>query len=286
MSIQRFIPQIWSAKLLVALRAALVYGGPQIINRDYEGDVAQAGSTVRITSISRPTIGDYVPNSTSISPEQVQDAQRTLVIDQSKYFAFGVDDVDARQARGNVLTQAMSEAAYALADTVDQFIAGLYTGVASANNLGTVDLTSISPSTGVTFYDKVLLPLGTALSRASVPTNGRYVVVSPESLESLLHDDRFIKVNESGTADGLRNGQIGRAAGFDVLVSNNTPGTVDAPVIIAGTSGAITFADQINKVEAYRPQDAFEDAVKGLALYGAKLIRPSGIAVATATLKS
>jgi N4-gp56 family major capsid protein len=281
MSITRFRPEIWSATLLVALRKQLVYAGPTIVNRDYEGEITQAGDTVRITSISRPTIATYNPNSTTIAPEELTDAQRTLVVDQSKYFAFFVDDVDARQAKGNVMPQAMDEAAYALADVIDQYVAGFYTGVPAANTVAS----SGSPqslATSTDAYDKVLVPLRTKLSKANVPTAGRYVVVSPEFHSALLKDARFIKVNEAGDGgQALRNGMVGRAAGFDILESNNTPvptGTVQA--ITAGTNAAISFAEQINKTEAYRPQDRFADAVKGLALYGAKLVRPDNLAVA------
>ncbi|MEU9777439.1 P22 phage major capsid protein family protein [Streptomyces sp. NPDC047968] len=281
MAITRFKPQIWSARLLVAWRKKLVYAGPGIVNRDYEGDISEAGDVVKITSISDPTIGDYVPNVTVITPEELTDAQRNLVIDQSKYWAFKVDDVDKRQAKGNVMTEAMSRAAYRLADTTDQYVAGLYTGVASANNLGTIAVAAGTPTAA---YDSVLVPLSVALDDADVPTEGRYVVVPPWFHGRLLRDDRFIRADAAGTTDGLRNGMVGRAAGFDILKSNNTPNpTGDDNVIQAGVPGAISFAEQINKTEAYRPESGFADAVKGLALYGAKLVRPDGIAIATAS---
>lgn len=287
MAITNFRPEIWSATLLVSLRKALVYGGPGVVNRDYEGDIRQAGDTVRITSISDPTINDYSPNTTVIAPEELTDAQRTLLIDQSKYFAFFVDDVDARQALGNVIPEAMSRAAYKLADIYDQFVASFYTGVVTANTIGStgsaIDITPATDTTNVLAYDSVLVPLRTKLARANVPTAGRYVIVSPEFHARLLLDGRFIKVNESGTSEGLRNGMVGRAAGFDILESNNVPNpTGNVHVIQAGVSTAITVAEQINKTEAYRPQDKFADAVKGLALYGGKLIRPDCLAVAYA----
>lgn len=283
MSIQRFRPEIWSAQLLVALRKALVYAGPGMVNRDYEGDIQQAGDTVRITSVSDPTIGTYTPNSTSITPEELTDAQRTLVVDQAKYFAFYVDDVDKRQAKGDVMPEAMRRAAYKLADTVDQYVAGLYTGANTANIVNTTGAPAeLNLTSGpANFYDDVLIPLRTKLAKANVPSEGRFVVVSPEIYGFLLKDDRFIKVNESGTSEGLRNGQVGRAAGFDIMESNNVPvptGTVHA--VIAGTSMAISFAEQVNKTEAYRPEAKFADAVKGLHLYGAKLVRPEALAVA------
>lgn len=281
MSIINFRPEIWSANLLVALRKNLVYSA--LTNRDYEGEISQAGDTVRITSIGRPTIQTYVPNSTVINPEQVNDSQRALVVDQSKFFAFAVDDVDQRQAKGNVIPQSMSEAAYAFADVIDQYIANnMYTGIQSGNQLGSISIASGTPTDA---YDKVLVPLKIKLDLANVPTQGRSVVVRPELHGALLRDSRFIKVNESGSSDGLRNGLVGRAAGFDIMLSNNAPNTNGSEyVVVAGNSTAFTFAEQINKVEAYRPQNSFSDAVKGLVLYGGKLVRPDSLASALVTV--
>ncbi len=281
MAITNFKPQIWSARLLVAWRKALVYGGPMVVNRDYEGEISEAGDVVKITSISDPTIADYVPNSTVITPEELNDAQRNLVIDQSKYWAFKVDDVDKRQAKGNVMPEAMSRAAYKLADVADQYIAGLYTGVAAGNNLGTISVVAATPTDA---YDDVLIPLKVTLDEADVPTEGRYCVVPPWFTGRLLRDDRFVRADASGTTDALRNGFVGRAAGFNIMQSNNCPNpTGDDNVVQAGVNAAISFAEQINKTEAYRPESSFSDAVKGLALYGAKLVRPDGIAIATAS---
>lgn len=281
MSIINFRPEIWSATLLTALRKALVYAGPTVVNRDYEGEIRDAGDTVRITSISDPTISTYTPNSTSVSPEELSDAARTLLVDQCKYFAFYVDDVDARQAAGNVMPEAMSRAAYKLADVVDQYVAGFYTGAIAANTVASSGSPQDVFTTVTDAYDKVLVPLRTKLSRANVPTAGRYVIVSPEFHSKLLLDNRFIKVNEAGTEEGLRNGMVGRAAGFDILESNNVPNpSGNVHVIQAGVSMAVSFAEQINKTEAYRPEAKFADAVKGLALYGGKLLRPDCIGVA------
>lgn len=282
MSLLNFRPEIWSANLLVALRKSLVYSA--LSNRDYEGEISAAGDTVRITSIGRPTIQNYVPNSTVITPEQVNDSQRTLVVDQSKFYAFAVDDVDARQAKGNVIPQSMNEAAYGLADVMDQYMANLLLlGVQTANQLGSITVNSATTPTD--FYDKVLVPLKVKLDLANVPTAGRSIVVRPEAHGCLLRDLRFIAVNESGTSDGLRNGMVGRAAGFDIVLSNNAPNTTGSEyAAIAGNSTALTFAEQINKVEAYRPQSSFSDAVKGLALYGGKLVRPDSLASALVTV--
>lgn len=280
MSIATFIPEVWSAVLLSSLKKSLVYAGPGVANRNYEGEISDFGDTVTINSVSRPTVSTYTPNSTTITPETLTTAQRKLVIDQAKYFAFEVDDVDLRQARagGALMNEAMSEAAYALRDVADQYVAGLYTGVDASNDLGTTAITTADLA--YTNINK----LKTKLDEADVPSQGRWVVVPPWYHELLLENDKFVRVDASGTSEGLRNGTVGRVVGFDVLVSNNAPLiTGDDYAVIAGYPGAISYAEQINKVEAYRPEDSFSDAVKGLHLYGAKLVRPSGIALLRAS---
>jgi hypothetical protein len=287
MSITRFRPEIWSAALLVALRKKLVYAGPGVVNRDYEGDIQAAGDTVRITSISDPTIGTYSANTTTVTPEELTDAQRTLVVDQAKYFAFFVDDVDARQAKGNVIPEAMRRAAYKLADVVDQYVAALYTQIQTANVLNSgsaITLTAVDTSTHEDLWNKVIVPLKVKLDEANLPTEGRYLVIPPWAHGYLLQSVLFTRVDASGTSEGLRNGMVGRAGGFDILVSNNCPVPSGSDYIfMAGTDMAISFAEQINKTEAYRPEAKFADAVKGLMLYGAKMVRPEGAAYAKVT---
>jgi len=100
----------------------------------------------------------------------------------------------------------------------------------------------------------------------------------------MLKDDRFVKSGTEGSEQRLLNGYIGRAAGFDVLKSNNVPNTNGALYkIIAGHSIAWSYAEQVNQVEAYRPERRFADAVKGLHLYGGKTVRPTALAVLTAS---
>ena len=282
MAITNFIPEVWSAQLLSSLKKALVFAGPQTSNRNYEGEIANMGDTVHIVSISRPTIGDYVKNVTAIDPEVLTDADRTLVVDQCKYFAFEVDDVDMRQARngGALMTEAAEETSYGLGDVVDQYVAGLYTGADAANKISTTAITTpLLAATG-------LVNLKTKLDNANVPTAGRYAIVPPWYHNLLLlPGSGFVSVADAGTSEGLRNGHVGRAFGFDIFMSNNAPlVTGDDYQVSAGYPGAISFASQINKVEAYRPQSSFSDALKGLSLYGAKLVRPSGIATLTASI--
>lgn len=280
MAIDRFIPEVWSAQLLVALEKSLVFAQPAIVNRDYEGEISSYGDTVRITSISDPTIGNYVPNSTTITPENLTDAQRTMVIDQAKYFAFEVDDVEMRQARGNVMPEALRRAGYKLRDLVDQYIAAFYTQVATANRVNGGSAVAATAADPTAVYDDVLVPLSVKLDEANCPTEGRWVVLPPWLHGRALSDDRFIRADASGTTTGLRNGMIGTAAGFDIYKSNNVPlVTGDDYAVLAGAgNAAISYAEQINKVEAYRPENSFSDAVKGLHLWGAKVVRPEMLA--------
>lgn len=274
-----FIPSIYSSNMLDSLKKSLVYAQPGVVNRDYEGEITSQGDSVKIRSMGRPTIGTYVKNSTTITPETLTDAQRTLLIDQAKYFAFELDDIDAAQSTGGELDTSLVEATYGLRDVADQYVASLYTGAQSANQIGTVSVT-----TAALAYTQ-LRRLAVKLDEANVPQEGRYVVVPPWYYGLLLEDDKFVRVDASGTSEGLRNGVVGMALGFDVLKSNNAPlVTGDDYAVIAGHPSAISYAEQIVKVEAYRPEDSFSDAIKGLHVYGAKLTRPDSIATVVASI--
>jgi hypothetical protein len=220
---------------------------------------------------------------TTVTPEELTDAQRTRVIDQAKYFAFFVDDVDKRQASGDVMPEAMRRAAYKLRDQIDQFIVSFYTGAQTANQVGTV---AVPTGTPTAFYDSILVPLKVKLDEANVDTEGRYCVINPWLHGRALRDDRFVRADASGSTETLRNGFVGRACGFDIMVSNNSPlVTGDDYLVLAGNNTAISYAEQIGpeNTEAYRPEGKFADAVKGLTLYGGKLVRPDSIATAIAS---
>ena len=272
---------VFARELQSSLKKALVFAGPQAVNRNYEGEIRQTGDTVRIRSISRPTIAAYTKNVTEITPETLTDAERTLLINQANYFAFEIDDVDMAQVQngGGLMSEAALESAFGLADVADLYVAGLYTGAAAANQITTTAITTAALAvTG-------LINLKVKLDNANVPNQGRYVIVPSWYHGLLLQSNNFISVSDSGTSEALRNGNVGRAFGFDIFVSNNvTVVTGDDYLVSAGYTGAITFASQINKVESYRPEDAFSDALKGLNLFGAKLVRPSGIATLVASI--
>ncbi|MFD5297215.1 N4-gp56 family major capsid protein [Streptomyces mutabilis] len=279
MAISAFKPEIWNADLLVTLEKSLVYAAPGVVNREYEGDIAQYGDTVHITTLADPTVGTYTPH-TDITIEDVDDSDQTLLIDQAKYFAFEVDDVEKRQARngGAVLTEQARKAAYKLRDVADQYVAGLMAaGVDVGNVIGEATL-----ATPAAAYD-LLVDLGVVLDEDNVPGEGRWVVVTPAFHGLLLKDDRFVAAGDAAGAATRANGMVGEAAGFSIRKSNNAPdgpGAGAGKLIVAGYNGATTYAEQINNTEAARKEKGFADIVKGLHLYGAKVIRPTGLAAA------
>jgi N4-gp56 family major capsid protein len=284
-ALDNFIPEVWSARLLENLHDVLVFGQDMVINGDYEGEISGAGDTVRISNIGTVTVGDYTKNTNIGDPQTLSDAQATLVIDQSKYFNFQVDDIDQAQQKPKVMNAAMREASYALARVVDTYLAGKYTEIASANTLGTFAAPIIPTVANALAYES-LVDLATLLDENNTPEEGRWCIVPPWYEGLLLKDDRFVKYNPA--ADTIKaNGTVGFVSGMRLLKSNNivnaanaTPDTVFR--IMAGHSMAWTLADQINKTEAYRPEKRFGDAVKGLHLYGAKVIRPSNLALLNA----
>lgn len=279
MAITNFIPAVWSPAILANLRNKLVYGG--LCNRDYEGEIANAGDTVHITSFTDPAVRSYTKNS-DISWDLLTDATRALVVDQADYFAFTVDDIDRRQALPGFVAKASQGAAYNLANEVDTYVSGL---MVTAVNQGSNDLGLVAATTAADIYDDLLVPLRTKLNRSNAPMDGRWCVVPPEVYAYLLKDQRFITANEAGTTQGLREGFVGRAAGFDIYESNTVPDPTSGTWhVVAGSPIACTFADQITETEAIRLQDQFGDGVRGLHLYGAKVVYPAALAMASVTV--
>ena len=281
MAITTFIPELWSARLLYALEKSHV--ATNLVNRDYEGVIANQGDTVHINSIGAVTVKDYTRNSNITDPEVLTTSDQTLEIDQAKYFNFQVDDVDKAQISGEIIDTAMGRSAYALADVSDAFLLKtIANGVASANKIGAkATLTALTASN---VYENIV-KMRTKLDKANVPNTGRTIVVPPEVYALLLLDDRFAKSGSDSGQNALLNGMVGRVAGFDVFMSNNCVSGADGGsgntayfVITAQVAAATTYAEQIIKTEAYRMEKRFADAVKGLHVYGAKVTDGSQIA--------
>jgi N4-gp56 family major capsid protein len=281
MAVTTFIPELWSARLLYALEKAHV--ATNLVNRNYEGEIRNHGDTVHINTIGAITVKNYAKNTDIADPEVLSTTDQTLVIDQSKYFNFQVDDVDKVQAEGELIDTAMGRAAYALADVSDAYLLGVIAaGAASDNTIGTAAAPVALTASNV--YENIV-KLKTKLDKANVPSTGRTIVVPPDVHSLLLLDDRFAKSTATAGQEALINGLVGRIAGFDVYMSNNVKtgtGTDTAKTpyfeITAQVADATTFAEQIIKTEAYRLEKRFADAVKGLHVYGAKVTEGDKIA--------
>jgi N4-gp56 family major capsid protein len=278
MAITNFIPDLWTAKILVALRKKLVAGN--LVNRDYEGEIKRQGDSVKITSINDVTIGSYTAHS-DITWEDIDDATRSLVIDQAKYFAFELDDIERAQSvnGGSVMNQAIDNATYQLRDTADAFLLSTMSAAVqgTANDLGTVAIHTTTRNLYDSFVD-----LAVVLDEDNVPEEGRWAVLKPSLHGRLLKLDEFIAAGDSASPLARLNGFIGEIAGLSLFKSNNMPTVTDAAAtggaVIAGHGIGTTFAEQIVSVEGVRRENRFADGVKGLHVYGAKNVRPTALA--------
>lgn len=288
MAINSFLPTIWSARLLQNLETSLVYAQPGVVNRDYEGDIREAGDTVRISTLGPVTVAPYIKNANMAAAQELADASQILTIDQANYFNFQIDDVDKAQTKPKLMDKAMRNAAWALSDTADAYLAALmWAAVPAASTQGAVGAgLNVGFGVGETAPYTALLNAAIDLDENNVPRMGRWAIVPPWFHGYLLMDDRFVGTG-AAEADGRAvNGFVGRAAGFDIFMSNNVPfaaGPVEFKVL-CGTNYATAYAEQINSVEAYRPELRFADAVKGLHLFGARVVYPEALALIIADM--
>jgi len=262
------LPSIWSARILAKLEKNLVFAQPGVVNRDYEGDIRADGDRVHIHSFNDLTVSSYTKNSTTISYENLTDSRVTLLIDQSKYFAFSIDDIDAAQMRPELIDAASDRAAYQLAEVADSYVAGLYSGASTSSPDNTIET---SQFTATNVYQK-FVDLAVLMDQVNLPAEGRYVVVPPWVKGLLLQNSTFVTASQPSV---VLNGQIGQIAGLNILVSNNVKTTGTSPVVshmMAGHASALAYAEQIVNVEGLRLEGSFADAVRGLHLYGSKVL--------------
>ncbi len=302
MSLNNFIPQIWSDTILAALRVNLVFGN--LFNTDYEGELKAAGDTVRINAIGDVTVYNYTKDTDINAPQSMTDAQTMLTISQAKYYNVAIDDVDRAQAHPDVYAEMISWAGYKIALTMDQYYSGFYTDavnlIGSSGSFQTVSVATTSNiGGGTTFYD-YLTVLSQKMTENAVPEdNGRWCVVPPWGHTLLKQDVRFTSFNTDAGRQTILSGKldasagqsssafIGMIDGMSIYKSLNAPhlgGTVGVSgsqdVILAGHKMAVTKAEGLNETEAYRPPYRFSDAVKSLVLYGAKTVRPYALCAA------
>lgn len=287
------VAKIWSAQTLVKLRAAIVFGAPAVTNRDYQGEITQAGDRVVVTGVVDPTIFDITKNTDIPAPETLTDEDLELVIDQNKGFNFQVDDLDKIQVQngGTIQLKSAANAARRLAETADIFIATKMvaeadTGNAVGSDADPIEIETPTPGTalsaGALDVYALLVRLSVKLDKAKVPSEGRWVVLPAFMMGALSLDQRFTaSVADQGRT--LANGFQGRAAGFQVYSTGNVPEDTGVYKVVAGHVMATSYAEQLVQVKFYEPERRFASAAKGQHVYGSKVFYPEALAVATVT---
>ena len=271
MSVASFIPEIWNASLLLEFREQAL--AASVTNRGYEGD-ARIGNTVVINTATDVVIKDYADNNRTTSPDDVASDDQRLLIDQEKNFDFLVDDIDRRQAAGSMDAYTQS-AGLGLAEDADRFI--LSTAEAGAAVANQLDGGGSAPADAEAAFD-VLADLRKALNKAKAPRAQRVAFVNAEFARLLYAADaKLTKADESGTPAGLREATLGGILGFTVIESENLP-EVDDPQVVAFYSPSVAYVSQIMDTEAMRAEASFSDRLRGLHVYGGRVIRPTGVA--------
>ena len=288
-----FIPEIWSGKLIENFYDATVLAA--ISNTDYEGEIRQYGDTVNIRTTPEITIRDYVKGQT-LTVENPDKPKIQLVIDKGEYFACVEDDVDKVQSDINLMDTWSKDASERMKIKIDtRVLTDILPGVGSSNkgatageqsasfNLGT----SVAPLTvtkdgsgGTVPVVDLLVDLGTVLDEANCPEQNRFVVI-PAKMANLIKKSELKDASLSG--DGttmLRNGRLGMIDRFTLYVSHNLSVSSGKYSLIAGHKMGFTFASQMTNMETIRSESTFGNIIRGLQVYGYKVVKPEALATA------
>ena len=254
MAVIHFIQTIWSKAILdkLELECKLVKN----CHREYEGDVKQARS-VKILGVGEPTIGDY--SGVDITIEAMSDASQELIIDQAKYFAFYVDDVDQAQSVPGLPEKYQEKSVHKLAIARDTYVANLIKSATNATTAEGSDAEAIKAA-----IDKAIV----ALRERNFAEDG-VIEISPAVYNAFKNN---LITLSTANPEYIKKGIVGMYDGFEVVMTNNL--AKDGSYVYCCVRGkkAIAFAGQIDKVEACRAEKRFADIVKGLDVYGAKVI--------------
>ena len=309
----QFIPTLWSQKLNAKFYANTMM--TEIANTDWEGEIANQGDTIRIRTAPSITINDYTGAGMTLTDEVPTPISVDMQIDQGKYFSVQVNDVLAYQADMDLMNMFTEDAAKQLKITIENetffqyFVTeganatnkGATAGAKSAGyNLGT-DTAPVDQATPANILNTIL-KMSAALDEANVPEDGRWLIITPFDRQLLMQTDIAQAYFTGDQSSTIRTGKIGQLDRFTVYVSNLLPkgGAGKAMVnglaatssgatlsnakarrmMVAGTKHACSFASQINKTEQLRNQTDFGDKVRGLAVYGRKVLKDDALCTA------
>lgn len=301
-----FIPAVWSAKLNAKFYAASVFAA--ISNTDWQGDIANVGDKVIINNIPDIAIADYTVGAgltyQAPTPNTIE-----MNVDQGKSFAFQLNDVLAYQSQPELLDMFSNDASEQMRVAMDfACLRDNFNGGAAANKGATAGVKSASYNLGT---DNVPVTLTTAnvlatilnmaavLDEQNTPETDRFLVLDPLTRTMLMSSNLAQAQFMGDSTSMVRNGMIGMIDRFKVYVSNQLPrgtagnsfptkaapagvvqaGAVARRAIIAGHTSAIAFATQMTKTETLRNPNDFGDLVRGLQVYGYKVVKPESLAL-------
>ena len=290
-----FLPSVYSKKVLNFFRKASVVEA--ITNTDYAGELTAYGDSVKIVTEPSITVYQY-ERGADVTQTKLTDAETTLVVDTANAFKFKVDDIEANMSHVNWREVASSSAAYALRDAFDEgVIAVMFAGVsASSPNhiLGSDNATDLAAGTydgtgnldigfAASEHDPldVLSRMARLLDEQSIPEEGRWFLAGPDFYEVLAStSSKLLSVDYNAGQGSIRNGLVssGKLRGFNMYKTNNIASTTNAAgKCIAGHMSACATAQTITSTEVIRDPDSFGDIVRGLHVYGAKVLRDDAL---------
>lgn len=268
MSVDNFIPTIWSDQILDKYEEKAVFR--PLMNFDYEGEISQKGDTVKINSLNDFDDAAY---SGSVTYTPLDDASRMLLIDQDRYVAKELDDVDNAQTTPKLMAKIAGLIADAFLRTQETFIGLKYVdaGITSGTTGSPTSITSanIISTIGAMAVD---------MDDADVPDDGRVAVVPPWLAQKMVLAG---VIRDTDNSDILTAGYVGQFQGFQVYKSNRVAhsGTTWYAPMFFRRGDTIALAEQISSLEALRRESSFADALKSLFVYGVKVLRPESLAV-------
>lgn len=291
-----FIPEIWSGKLIENFYDATVLAA--ISNTDYEGEIKQFGDTVNIRGTPNITIREYVKGQ-NLVVETPDKPKIQLLIDKGEYFSCVEDDIDRVQTDIKLMDEWAKDASEQMKIKIDQrVLTDMLPDIAAANKGTTAGAQSAafnlgsaaSPLTvtkdgsgGTTAVVDLIVDMGTVLDEANCPESGRFLVI-PARMANLIKKSELKDASISGDSQSvIRNGRLGMIDRFTLYVSHNLNVSSGKYSIIAGTKMGLTFASQMTQMETLRSETTFGDIIRGMQVYGYKVVKPEALSMAVAT---
>ena len=291
-----FIPEIWSGKIIENFYDATVLA--QISNTDYEGEIKKFGDTVNIRTQPNITLRDYVKGQ-NLVVERPDSPKVQLSIDKGDYFSCVEDDIDRIQSDVKLMDMWSKDASEQMKIKIDSRVltdmlpdisalnAGATAGAQSASfNLGTTGApltVSKDGAGGTVSVVDLIVDIGTVLDEANSPESGRFLII-PAKMAGLIKKSELKDASLSG--DGvspLRNGRLGMIDRFMIYVSHNLNVSSGKHSLIAGHKMGLTFASQMTEMETLRAESTFGNIIRGLQVYGYKVVKPEALAKAVVT---